>query len=149
MQTTALAFIFWPAFELSGRGCCLLQERVCRQICNPLAQSHCVGAQEAQLRETRRGPALRPAGPSPRSTPGSPPPQKKRTSPLWHLVEADTATPVINRAPEVAMVIFGRFVVFRIPSVDPLAPPSGKPALSARSRKGKERRRSQKVGAAA
>lgn len=65
----------------------------------------------------------RPAAPSPCSPPVPPPPP---TSPLWHLIEVDTAAAVIYRAPEVAMITFGRFVVYRIPSVDP----TGRPAAS-------------------
>ncbi|KAI7781432.1 hypothetical protein LA080_014748 [Diaporthe eres] len=46
------------------------------------------------------------------------------------------------------MVIVNRSVVNRVTKVDPRET-SSKPARSATSRKGKERRRSQKVGAAA
>lgn len=102
----------------------------------------CVGAQEAQLRETRRGPALRQL---PLASPPSPPP---KDSPLGDLTGANPAAPVSHLTLELDKVIFRSSVVYAITSVTPLEP-SGEPALSASSRKGKERRRSQKVGAAA
>lgn len=58
MQTTVRAYCLAISFQIERSGLLVAGEGLTADL-QPLSTVLCVGAQEAQLRETRRGPALR------------------------------------------------------------------------------------------